>query len=647
MAGPAATSSPSRVLSRRAAVVAQPGSRDRAEVVESPRVDVETSVQEREPRWVRAAWWVLLGGTAVLYLWDLGASGWANSFYAAAAQAGSESWKAFFFGSLDAGNAITVDKPPASLWVMGLSVRIFGLSSWAILVPQALMGVAAVGLLHATVRRSTGSAAAGLLAGLVLALTPVAVLMFRYNNPDALLTLLLIGAAAATLRAVEATRARAEGTTAHPVAWLALGGALVGAAFLTKMLQAFLVLPALVAVYLIAAHTPLGKRLGHLLVAFATMIATAGWWIAIVTLWPATDRPYIGGSTTNSILQLTLGYNGVSRFATSTGTSDLGMLRLFETGVGGQVAWLLLAALVLLVVGLWFTSQPHRGAAHAGLVLWGTWLVVTLLTFSVMAGIFHAYYTVMLAPAIAAVVAIGAHALWQHRAGLSAALTLAACVALTTAVGFVILRRAPEFAPPLRWLVLVAGVVAAGLLVAFRERRADRAVRLVLALSVVAGLLGPVAFALDTVLTPHSGPVPLAGPVTGGPDSWSVLESRLAYESASPAVVSVLDQGSRDYTWAAATLGSSTAASYQLSTRLPMLALGGYNGTDPAPTLAQFRSTVAAHQVHYLITDVVRQDRGRLGPAGDRTAIVRWVRQHFRPRTVDGVRLYDLSGGAR
>ena len=192
---------------------------------------------------------------------------------------------------------------------MALAVKVFGLSSWTILVPQALEGVAAVGLLHATVRRTTGSPFAGLLSGLVLAITPVAVLMFRFNNPDALLVLLLVGSVYATLRGVESTTLVAG----HPVRWLALGGALVGLAFLTKMLQAFLVLPALALVYLVAANTGLLKRLGHLLVAFGSMLLAAGWWIAIVSLWPASSRPYIGGSQTNSILELTLGYNGFGR----------------------------------------------------------------------------------------------------------------------------------------------------------------------------------------------------------------------------------------------------------------------------------------------------------------------------------------------
>jgi 4-amino-4-deoxy-L-arabinose transferase and related glycosyltransferases of PMT family len=197
----------------------------------------------------RAALVALLAATAVLYLWGLSASGWANAFYSAAAQAGSQSWTALFFGSSDAANAITVDKTPAALWVTGLSVRIFGLSSGSILVPQALMGVAAVGLLYASVRRTAGPAA-GLLAGAALALTPVAVLMFRFNNPDALLTLLLVGAAYTTLRAVEAGRTR----------WLLLAATLVGFGFLTKMLQAFLVLPALAAVWLLAAPVGIGRQ---------------------------------------------------------------------------------------------------------------------------------------------------------------------------------------------------------------------------------------------------------------------------------------------------------------------------------------------------------------------------------------------------
>src|SRR5205814_2736387 len=259
----------------------------------------------------------LLLGTAALYLWGLGASGWANGYYSAAAQAGSASWKALFFGSFDAGNAITVEKTPASLWLMGLSVRLFGLSSWSILVPEALAGIGAVALLYLTVRRVAGPLA-GLLAGPAFAVTPVAVLMFRFNNPDALLVLLLVAAAYAVTRALERASTR----------WLVLAGALVGFGFLTKMLQAFLVLPAFGVAYLVAAPAPLRRRIGQVLLAAGAMVVAAGWWVAAVALWPAASRPYIGGSQTNSILELTLGYNGFGRLTGSEAGS-----------VGGQNGW--------------------------------------------------------------------------------------------------------------------------------------------------------------------------------------------------------------------------------------------------------------------------------------------------------------------
>src|SRR5580692_9629727 len=198
-----------------------------------------------DPAWVRPALILLLAATAFAYLWALGDSGWANSFYSAAVQAGTKSWKAFFFGSSDSSNFITVDKPPASLWVMELSARLFGLNSWSILVPQALEGVASVGLLYATVRRWFRPSAA-LLAGAVMATTPVAVLMFRYNNPDALLVLLLTVAAYATVRALERANTM----------WLVAAMAAIGLGFTTKMLQAFLVVPAIGLVYLVAAPTP-------------------------------------------------------------------------------------------------------------------------------------------------------------------------------------------------------------------------------------------------------------------------------------------------------------------------------------------------------------------------------------------------------
>ncbi len=286
-------------------------------------------------RWVRPAVCLLLAGTAVLYLWGLAASGWANAFYSAAVQAGATSWKAFFYGSSDASNFITVDKPPAALWVMDISARIFGVNAWSILVPQALEGVAGVGVLYLTVRRWFGPIA-GLIAGFALAVTPVAVLMFRFNNPDALLVLLMIAAAYAVTRALEHASAR----------WLAFAGALLGFAFLTKSLQALLVVPGFAATYLLAAPTSWRKRILHVLAAGGALLVAAGWWVAIVSLVPASSRPYIGGSQHNSELELIFGYNGFGRLTgnetgsvTPGGVSQwgaTGWTRLFGSEFGGQ-----------------------------------------------------------------------------------------------------------------------------------------------------------------------------------------------------------------------------------------------------------------------------------------------------------------------
>ncbi len=369
---------------------------------------------QADPRWARPALLGLLALTALLYLWDLGRNGWANDFYAAAVQAGTKSWKAFFFGSFDQSSFITVDKTPASLWVMELSGRIFGFSQWSMLAPQALEGVGSVLLLYAAVKRWFGPAA-GLIAGLVLALTPAAVLMFRFNNPDALLVLLMTAAAYTLVRAVENGRTR----------WLVFTGLLIGFAFLAKMLQAFLVVPGLAAAYLWAGPPRLGKRIWQTVLMGAGIVAGAGWWILAAQLTPAADRPYFGGSTNNNILQLAIGYNGLGRLTgDETGSvgpgggggggqgasfgGATGLFRLFHAEFGGQISWLLPAALISLAAMAWVSRRAARtDRTRAAALLWGGWVLVTGLVFSYMNGIIHPYYMVALAPGIAALVGIG------------------------------------------------------------------------------------------------------------------------------------------------------------------------------------------------------------------------------------------------
>lgn len=619
---------------------------------------------------VRPALLGLLLATCLLYLWGLGASGWANSFYSAAAQAGSASWKAFFFGSSDAANSITVDKTPMSLWAMSLSVRFFGLSSWSILAPQALMGVGSVGLLYATVRRSTGNATAGLLAGAVLALTPVAVLMFRFNNPDAMLVLLLIGSVAATLRAIESPE--------KAVRWLILGGSLVGFAFLTKMLQAFLVLPPLALVYLFAAKLSIGKRFVHLFIAFGSMIVAASWWVAIVQFWPAASRPYIGGSTSNSILELTLGYNGFGRLTGDEtgsvggggGWGSTGILRMFNSEIGGQIAWLLPAAILLTAAGLWFLRKAGRTDKRlSALVVWGGWLLVTALTFSFMAGIFHSYYTVALAPAVAATMAIGATILWERRTEPIARLCLALVVAFTASFAFFLLDRTPTFLPELKWLIVGVGSVAAFLLVLL-DRLPRRAALAVTITAVVAVLAGPTAYAVDTASTAHTGSIVAAGPSTGrggmggpggapgvGQHPTGRAQTRtggatggsagglLSGSESTSAITKLLTADASSYTWVAAAIGSNSAAGYQLAGEEPIMAIGGFNGSDDSPTLDRFKQYVADGEIHYFISQGNGGGGGPRAGGNSSSAITAWIAANFTAKTVDGVTIYDLSGG--
>jgi len=486
------------------------------------RQDTEERKERRsEPGWARAALIALLLGTAIAYTWDLSASGYANSFYAAAVQAGTKSWKAMFFGSIDSSSFITVDKPPASLWVMEVSGRIFGFSSWSMLVPQALEGVAAVALLYAAVKRWFG-AGAGLLAGALLAITPVAALMFRFNNPDALLVCLLVASAYCLTRAIERAGTK----------WVIAAGAMIGFAFLAKMMQAFLVLPAFGLVYLVAAPTGLRRRLTQLLAGALAILVSCGWWVAIVALWPASSRPFIDGSPDNNIFNLIFGYNGLGRIFGSSGpgggggggggtgfSGATGPLRLFDNLMGAQASWLLPAALLALVVGLWHSRRaPRTDRIRAALLLWGGWLLVTAAVFSFGQGVIHTYYTVALVPAVAALIAITGSVLWRVRETAGTRIVAAVAVLSTTAWSYVLLDRTPHWEAWLRPLILVSAALAAiGLLAVPTLRRLGRRVPIAVAvLALVACLAGPVAYSAQTITTAHTGSIPSAGPGSAG-----------------------------------------------------------------------------------------------------------------------------------
>lgn len=666
--------------------------------------------RRRPGEWIAVG--ALLIATGALYFWNLTASGYANEFYAAAAQAGSQSWSAFLWGASDAAGSITIDKPPAAVWLMALSVRAFGLSSFSILLPQALMGIGSVWLVYAGVRRRL-SLGPALLAGGVLALTPVAALMFRFDNPDALLVLVMTAAAYAIQRAIESPSNRRR------TWWVVLAGALVGVGFLTKQLQVLLVLPGFALAYLVAAPVSLRRRIVDGLAGVGTMLVAAGWWVALVELVPASMRPYVGGSQTDSFLELTFGYNGFGRLTGDEvgsvggggGWGQTGLGRLFDGQFGGQIAWLAPAAVILLGAGIWLRrGRPRTDPTRAVLIAWGAWLVVTWLTFSLMAGIFHEYYTVALAPAIAVLVGLGAGLVWRARARTWALLLLAVTVLATSGWSWVLLGRSPDWNAWLRPVVLVLGVGGAVLLVvAGRWKGRGGAAGLVVAagLGVAAGLLGPAAYTLQTVGAAHSGSIVTAGPAvtstSGGPGGGPGLGGGQGgprgadgggpptgdgqpngpgggtmpnppgqpngggqgggtpggapnggapnggtmnagpgglLDRATPSddLVALLLDDADSFTWVAAAVGAQNAAGYQLATEYSVMPVGGFNGSDPSPTLEEFQAYVAEGRIHYFIGD-----GGGMGGSSESSEIAAWVADNFDATTVDGTTVYDLT----
>jgi 4-amino-4-deoxy-L-arabinose transferase-like glycosyltransferase len=554
--------------------------------------------------------------------------------------------------------------------------------------------------------------------------------MFRFNNPDALLVLLLALAAYATTRAIEKAS----------VGWLIAVGVFVGSGFLTKMLQAYLVVPAFALAYLIAAPTGLWRRVWHLLVAGVSLFIASFWWVAIVELWPAGSRPYIGGSQNNSVLDLIFGYNGLGRITGNEtgsvtgggavgrgGTSMWGATgwnRLFTSNFGGEISWLIPAAFFLLVVLLVITfRRPRTDKLRAATIIWGGWLFITAAVISLSKGIIHPYYAIALAPAIGAVVGLGTVELWRRRRYLWARILMAITLLGTALWAYVLLERTPTWLPWLKWVIAIGAVlVAAGLVAVDLLTR-----RLAIALAgaaLVLGLAAPAAYSVATATTPHSGSIPSSGPAgagggfgpggggrpggftpggatgafpqggpggfgrpggttgafpqggpggfggpggttgafpQGGPGGFGGpggmtggfpqggpgggAGGLLGSSTPSAALTTLLRADASKYTWVAATVGSNQAAGYQLAADKPVMALGGFNGSDPYPTLAQFQSYVKAGKVHYFIGGGMGFGQQN-GGSKAASAISSWVQQNFTATTVGGVTVYDLTSGA-
>ncbi|MFI8187358.1 ArnT family glycosyltransferase [Streptomyces sp. NPDC085946] len=455
---------------------------------------------------------------AVLYAWNLSSAG-LNSYYSAAVLSGTQSWKAWFFGSLDAGNFLTVDKPPLALMVMGLSCRVLGYGTWQMMAPMIAAALATIWILHACVKRVFGPGAAAV-AALVLALTPITVAINRDNNPDTLLVLLMVAGAALALRSVRTGR----------LLPLLGSAACFGLAFNTKMLQGWIALPAVFAVYLYAARPGLARRIAHLLAAGAVLAVSSFWWAAAVSLVPASARPYIGGSTDGTAWDLITGYNGLGRILGGDGnggggggggfSGTAGIGRLFNDVLGGQISWLIPFAALACAGGLVRCGRaPRTDLTRAALVLWGGWTALHYLTFAMAEGTMHPYYTTALAPGIAALCGGGGLLLLRaFRADRRWVWVLPLGLAVTALWAVVLLRRASGWNSWL-WpsIAVLMALAVAGLLV-FRSGRRARLLAASVAAAVVAAVAGPAAYAWSVPAGSGggmSGTNPTAGPATG------------------------------------------------------------------------------------------------------------------------------------
>ena len=628
---------------------------------------------------------VLLALTGALYLFGALHNGMANSYYAAAVQSASQDWTAWLFGGLDAANYVSVDKPPLATMVMGLSARLFGFSSFSMLLPSVLAGVGSVWLVYAAVKRQFGFMSAAI-AGSVLAMTPVAALMFGFNNPDAILTLILTASGYAFLRSLEGKR---------PLLWLGLAGLFTGLAFNTKMLQGLMVLPAMALVYLVFAKPPIVTRFLHVM--FAGVITTMStlWWSVLVWLTPAGSRPWVGSTNDNNIWSLIFGYNGLGRLlggrgggggpggsmppsggadeaaalktvgnTTQTATDGAGMMpggmgggpggghgpggagfggqtgifRIFNNDFGPNIAWLLVLALAGGGLMLWILRKtPRTNRGRAAVIFWMLWLLIHIVIFSMTSGVIHPYYVVVMAPAVAALAGISLPFLWgAYTRRKPYAWLLPVLVGVTAAIAVMILGYAGTMTWPM-WTVGLLGLTGMiGLLVnLYAPRRGLQNLAIIAALA--ACTLAPTVYTLATVNVVHTGSIP-----TAGPSSTAMQGSNNEKSQADSQLVQYLLEHQHGARWLVAVASANESAAIQLTSGQPVMAVGGFNGSDTPLTLEQFKQLVKDGKVNYYA--ISSHGRGG-GPGGGNNEITAWVKQTGTVVNYGGsdVTLYELS----
>ena len=605
------------------------------------RVNKELDKRSWFERWTLP---VLLALTGALYLFGALHNGMANSYYAAAVQAASQDWTAWLFGSLDAANYVSVDKPPLATMVMGLSAQLFGFSSFSMLLPSVLAGVGSVWLVYVAVKRQFGFMSA-VIAGVTLTLTPVAVLMFGFNNPDAILTLMLTASGYAFLRSLEGKR---------PLLWLSLAGLFTGLAFNTKMLQGLMVLPAMVLVYLVFAKPPIVTRFLHVM--FAGVITTIStlWWSVLVWLTPAGSRPWVGSTNDNNIWSLIFSYNGLGRLLGGRGGGggpggghgpggtgfggQTGIFRIFNNDFGPNIAWLLVLALAGGGLLLWILRKtPRTNRGQAAVIFWMLWLLIHIVIFSMTSGVIHPYYVVVMAPAVAALVGISLPFLWgAYTRRKSYAWLLPVLVGVTAVTTVIILG----YASTMMWLMWIVGLLGlAGMIGLFVNLYAPRRwlQNSAIVAAIAACMLAPTVYTLATVNVAHTGSIP-----TAGPSSTAMQGSNNETSQADSQLVQYLLRHQHGATWLVAVASANESAAIQLTSGQPVMAVGGFNGSDTPLTLEQFKQLVKDGKVNYYA--ISSHGRGG-GPGGGNNEITAWVKQTGTVVNYGGsdVTLYKLS----
>jgi 4-amino-4-deoxy-L-arabinose transferase-like glycosyltransferase len=594
----------------------------------------------------------VLALSTVLDTRNLSQNGYANTFYSAAVKSMLHSLHNFVFVSFDTGGLVTIDKPPLALWLQTASAKLFGFSPLSLLLPEAILSVISVAVLYRVVARRLG-VTAGLCSALALAVFPSFVAVSRDNGVDPLLILLMILACGAALAAIESGRWRS----------LLACAVLIGLAFNTKTLAAYLVVPGIALAYILCAPGGALRRITRLLTAGAVVVIVSFSWIAFVELTPASQRPYIGSSTNNTELGLTFNYNGFGRVEGEVGgpgqiqeaeggglhivpparpsqppsqvapgaaraapvvskepsrflpdgrlaspqffAAPTGLLRLFKWGLADQGGWLVpfaLLGLVALVLRAFLDERSSRNPRLATTIVFGGWLIVEAAILSFSKGIVHPYYVSAMGPGAAVAIGAGAAALtWLTRQRRSWGLALAACAIVATVFVQIVILREQHY---MRWLIpVLIGLAILGICLMALPRLA--AAGMTLALGVL--LIAPSVYATTASLAPVEGTFPAAGPheasakgpLNSDPDELRLDHNLIRY-------LAKQDTGRR---WTVLTDAAPTAAPLILL-GAQAGALGGYGGTDPALNGPQLARLVARHEARYIVLGGEYASRG-------------------------------------